>query len=100
MFALRSSFDASASTGVHDCYEFRVDGVVVWVVVDDGEITVAQERPREPDFVMTTDIPTLAAIGTGRLALADAVASGAARFEGDPDAGRRALRLLGYTSSA
>ena len=95
MYALCASFDASAAKGVHDCYEFHVEGVAVWVVVDDGEITVTKERPREPDFVMTTDVPTLGAIGTGRLAVTDAIASGAARFEGSPDAGARALRLLG-----
>jgi DNA-binding HxlR family transcriptional regulator/putative sterol carrier protein len=95
MFALQASFDREAAADVHDCYEFRVNDAVVWVVVDDGEITVTQEQPREPDFVMTADVPTLAAIGSGGLALADAVASGAARFEGDPGAGGRALKLLG-----
>ena len=99
MYALRASFDASAARGVHDCYEFRIEGVAVWVVIDDGEITVTDERPREPDFVMTTDIPTLGAIGTGRLAVGDAVASGAASFEGSSDAGARALRLLGSRSA-
>jgi DNA-binding HxlR family transcriptional regulator len=95
MFTLRSSFDASAARGVHDCYEFRVEDAVVWVVVEDGEIEVTDSRPGAPDFVATLDIPTLAAIGSGRLRLDDAVATGAARFEGDADAGLRALRLLG-----
>ena len=96
IFALQASLDRDAARGVHDCYEFRLeDDVVVWVLVDDGEITVTQEQPRKPDFVAAMDIPTLAAIGAGRLRAGDAVASGAARFEGDPDAGWRALRLLG-----
>ena len=95
MFTLRSSFDAEAARDVHDCYELHVDDVVVWVVVDDGTIDVTQDKPREPDFVLKTDVPTLASIGTGRVRLAEALDSGAASFKGDAAASARALRLLG-----
>lgn len=95
MFTLRSSFDADAARGVHDCYELHVDDVVVWVVVDDGTIEVTQEKPREPDFVLRTDVPTLARIGNGSLRPDEAIAAGLAEFDGDPDAGTRSLCLLG-----
>jgi DNA-binding HxlR family transcriptional regulator/putative sterol carrier protein len=95
MFTLRSSFDADAARGVHDCYELHVDDVVVWVVVDDGTIEVTKDKPRDPDFVLKTDVPTLASIGTGRVRLDRALESGSASFEGDAAASARALRLLG-----
>lgn len=95
MFTLRSSFDAEAARGVHDCYELHVDDAVVWVVVDDGTIEVTQDKPREPDFVLRTDVPTLASIGTGRIRLDRAIESGTTTFHGDAAASARALRLLG-----
>ena len=98
MFSLRAAFKPEASAGVHDCYEFRVDGVQLWVTIDDGEIDVSATRPREPDFVATLDVPTLAAIGAGTLSVADAIRSGAASFEGDGDAMARALLSLGPRS--
>jgi DNA-binding HxlR family transcriptional regulator/putative sterol carrier protein len=97
MFTLQSSFRPEAAAGVHDCYELRVDGEVFWVVVDDGSITVTQDKPRKPDFVATADLATLAALGSGQLAPDDAVRSGRAKLKGDAAAGERALRILGST---
>jgi len=94
-FMFRSAFRPHEAAGVHDCYEFRVEGSTLWVVIDDDSITVTQERPRAPDFVATLDIPTLADLGAGRVSAEEAVAAGRARFEGDPRAGWRALQLLG-----
>lgn len=99
MFVLTSSFREDLAGDVHDCYEFRLGSAVVWVVVDDGEITVTEERHRKPDFVATLDVPTLAAIGNGLLDAQDAVDAGRAKFEGNPEAGWRALRLLGSAES-
>lgn len=92
---LSELFRAREATGVHDCYEFRVKSENVWVVIDDGTIAVSTDKPREPDFVLTLDVPTLAALGAGHMTPEQAVESGAARFEGDPAAGWRALRMLG-----
>ena len=94
-YALQASFRPAAAAGVHDCYEFRLEGVTLWALVDDGTLTVAQRRPRRPDFTLTTDVPTLAQLGSGRISPREAVASGRARFRGDPEAGARALQVLG-----
>ena len=94
-YALQASFRPEAAAGMHDCYEFRLEGMVFWAVVDDGTLTVTQSKPGRPDFTLTTDVPTLAQLGSGLISPRDAVASGRARFRGDPEAGERALRVLG-----
>lgn len=100
-FTIKSMFrPEEADDDVHDCYEFRLDGSSVWVTVDGREIAVTEERPRRPDLVVITDVPTLAALGSGQLSPEDAAEQGLARYEGDPDAGARALRLLGIASHA
>lgn len=97
MFVLKSSFKAALARGVDDCYEFRIDGQSLWVVVKDGLVDVTTEQPRSADFIATLSLPTLAAIGAGALDPLQAAADGAANYDGDPDAGVRALRLLGST---
>jgi len=94
-FTIKSMFRAGEAGGVHDCYEFRLDGFSLWVLIDDGVIEVRDEAPRGADLVVVTDVPTLAALGSGELSPKDAYERGLARYEGDPNAGERALRLLG-----
>jgi len=94
-YALQASFRPEAAAGMHDCYEFRLEGMVFWAVVDDGTLTVTQSKPGRADFTLTTDVPTLAQLGSGLISPRDAVTSGRARFRGDPEAGERALRVLG-----
>jgi len=95
MFALQCAFNPERAAGVHDCYEFRLEGTPFWVLIDDGDLEVSYEKPRKPDFILTTDVPTLARLGTGVISPEEAMASGRATFQGDPEAGMRSLRLLG-----
>jgi putative sterol carrier protein len=99
-FTIRSMFRADEASGVHDCYEFRFGEFTLWVVIDDGDIEVTDERPRRPDLVVTADVPTLAALGAGELSPAEAHERGLASYEGDPAAGERALRLLGIAATS
>lgn len=94
-FTIRSLFRPEAAIGVHDCYEFRLGDDSIWVAVDDGEIDVSHDSPRKADFVVTTDVATLAELGTRRLTPEAAIEQGRAEFAGDPESGWRALLLLG-----
>ena len=95
-FTMRSAFRPEAAAGVHDCYELRLErGAVLWFLVDAGELRISQAAPRAPDFIVETDIPTLAQLGAGLLSPEAAVAAGRARFDGDAEAGWRMLRLFG-----
>jgi DNA-binding HxlR family transcriptional regulator len=98
-FTITSMFRAAEATGVHDCYEFRFGAFTLWVVIEDGTIEILDESPRQPDLIVTADVPTLAALGSGELSPAEAQERGLASYEGDPAAGERALRLLGAAAS-
>lgn len=94
-FTFKSMFRADEAAGVHDCYEFRFGPSALWVLIEDGTIEVLDSRPRKPDLVVTADVATLAAMGSGELSPAEAQERGLAKYAGDPAAGERALRLLG-----
>lgn len=98
---LRSLFRAESASGLNECYEFRVDGASVWACVDDGRLEVGQgSAPRPPDFVLTTDIRTLAALGAGRVSPRESVADERARVDGDVDAALRALDVFSLRPTA
>lgn len=94
-FVLTSTFRHDQAAGIDDCYEFRLGDANLFVIVADGTITVSEDKRREPDLVATLDLPTLAAIGSGNMSVHEAINSGKARFEGDPDAGARAMQVFG-----
>ncbi len=98
-FTIRSLFRAEAARGVHDCYEFRLADFTLWVTVDDGQISITEHEPRAADFVLITDPGTLAALGSGQLSPETAAKQGRAQYEGDPEAGLRALRIFGAPKS-
>ena len=94
-FVLMSTFRHDQAAGIDDCYEFRLGDANLFVIVADGTIAVSEDKRREPDLVATLDLPTLAAIGSGNMSVHEAINSGKARFEGDPDAGARAMQVFG-----
>jgi len=94
-FVLTSTFRHDQAAGIDDCYEFRLGDANLFVIVADGTIAVSEDKRREPDLVATLDLPTLAAIGSGNMSVHEAINSGKARFEGDPDAGARAMQVFG-----
>src|SRR5207249_410881 len=98
-FTIKSMFRAAEAVDVHDCYELRFGAFTLWVVIDDGTIEILDESPRRPDLIVTADVPTLAALGSGELSPVEAQERGLASYEGDPAAGERALRLLGAAAS-
>jgi DNA-binding HxlR family transcriptional regulator len=84
---LRSLFRRDRAKGVKDCYLFRIEGEDVWAVVEKGRLEVGEGTPpRDPDFTLTTDVATFAAIGCGSVSPADALGDGRSSFEGDPSA--------------
>lgn len=93
--AMHAMFRPEAARGVHDTYEFRIDGEAFHIQVDDGEIEVRQGSADDPDFVLTTDLTTFMAIGSRMLEPTEAAATGRAHVTGDLEAGRRSIEILG-----
>lgn len=92
---MQGSFRPERARGVHETYEFRVNLEIFHVRIDDGEIHVRQGAAAEPDFMFEADLATFLAVGSRQLDPAQAVATGRARFEGDPEAGLRSIEILG-----
>lgn len=93
--AMQASFVPERARGLREEYEFRVEGEVLHVRVDDGAIAVRQGPAHEPAFILACDLPTFMAISFRALDPFDAIATGRLEFEGDPAAGERALDILG-----
>lgn len=89
--------DAEAARGVAETYEFRIDGAVFHVEVDDGTVDVRPGSARDPDLVVETDLPTLTAVGFGTITWEQAAEEHRGRIEGDPAALERALEILAPT---
>ena len=86
--------DREAARGVHEAYEFSINGAVFHVRVDDGEVEARPGPAEDPAFVSKTDLDTFLAVGSGELDSADAIGDGRIEFDGDPEAAQRALAIL------
>jgi len=65
LFGLRAMFEPAAARGVHDVYEYRVDGEVFHARVDDGTLTIKWGAPDAPDLTIETDARSLMGVGRG-----------------------------------
>jgi DNA-binding HxlR family transcriptional regulator/putative sterol carrier protein len=92
--AVQARVRPEATTGLHESYEFRVNGEVFHMRADDGEAEVRPGPATDPAYVFTTDLGTLLAIAADETTPEAAVAEGRASFEGDPKAGERLWAIL------
>lgn len=94
LLALRFVFQADAAAGVTETYEFDLGGSRLHAEVEDGTLRVLPGPAAAPALRMTMDAETFLAIGGGRLTAEEAVSTGRARVEGDPEAVARCLRMF------
>jgi DNA-binding HxlR family transcriptional regulator len=78
--------DPSASTGVHERYEFRVDADVFHLSVDDGVVEARTGPAERPNLVVTVGAETLEAIFLGEKSAEEAIAAGEVGFDGPAEA--------------
>jgi DNA-binding HxlR family transcriptional regulator len=95
LLSLRQRFDPRAAEGVHDVYEFRVDGHPVHMRVDDGDLeTNRGAAPVRPDLVFSTDPATFIAIGLGEVTVTEAISADRVRIEGPPEVLERCVSVF------
>jgi DNA-binding HxlR family transcriptional regulator len=92
---LKTFFDPRKARGLRETYELRVDGDMLSVRIDDGDIDVWQGRAQAPDMVLHADMPTYMALLLGHLQPEEALAGDHVRVEGDAGALSRFLDLCG-----
>jgi DNA-binding HxlR family transcriptional regulator/putative sterol carrier protein len=100
VLAFKATFDPAAARGVHETYEFDVDGDVFHIRVDDGALIAAQGPATAPDLVYATDVETLLAIAARQLSPLGAVEEGRARMTGEPEVAARVVEIFGFPASA
>lgn len=94
VLALRSLFDTEAAGELDLSYELRLGEDRFLVTVSGGEVALCRANGGEPDGSISTDPETLAALLSGQLALAEALAAGAVAIEGNRRSVGRFLHLF------
>ena len=85
--------DRDAAKGVHETYEFEVEGERFHLRVADGEIEPREGPAERPDLVVTTDAETCFRIMRGE-SPAELLAEGAMTGEGSAEAGANCLTIF------
>ena len=93
--ALATMFRSEKALGLHESYEFRLEGEVFHAQVDDGEVQISEGPATDPAWIVTTDVGTFVGLGAGVIDPAEAAARGKATFWGELEAGMRSVELLG-----
>jgi DNA-binding HxlR family transcriptional regulator len=95
VLALRSLFDADAVGDLEATYGLRIGEEDFAVEISDGEIELARGPAKDPAATLEfPDAPTMAAVLTGELPLAEAARSNALGVTGSRQAAKRFLRLF------
>jgi putative sterol carrier protein len=81
--AMRARFRSDIALGLHDTYEFHVDGHVFEVVVDDGACRTREGQAHAPNAVFTMDVRTLYALLREGLSAEEAIRRGRVQVKGD-----------------
>jgi DNA-binding HxlR family transcriptional regulator len=91
LLALQAASGAAQLTGR---YELRIGADTVTVDATAGPARFRRGTADQPDATVTTDPDTFRGVVLGQRPIADAVASGDLRLDGDPDAASRLTGLL------
>ena len=96
---LKTFFRPDMAKGVHDSYELHVDDEILQVHINDGEIAVQQGEAHLASAIFYTTVQIYLGLLTGNVRAEQALADGAIRVQGDPDALRRFLSLCALPSA-
>jgi DNA-binding HxlR family transcriptional regulator/putative sterol carrier protein len=95
MGTITATADLDAARGLHEAYQFNLDGDVFHVLVDDGVVSSRPGSHERPDLVVHMAPQTLAALAAGTLQLPEALGDGRVRVEGEPVALQHAIAVIG-----
>ncbi|GAA1530745.1 winged helix-turn-helix transcriptional regulator [Streptomyces albidochromogenes] len=100
VLSLRANFDAGRAQGVHGRYELHLGDEVFRVLIADGTLHAERGYQQQPEAVITARPPALAGVVYGGRQLADAVAAGDVRVEGDTTCVARLTAVLSLPAPA
>ena len=82
---------------VDEVYEFQVADQVFSISVEGGEVSFGRGPVPDPDLAVECDTDTFVRIGARMLSPFQAIATGAVKITGSPEAAQRCTRMLGLT---
>ena len=100
ILSLRTMFDASAAKGFDACFELRVGGDTFRARIADGRLDIVRGVADRADVIIEGDANAIAAIAYDDRDLADAIASGHLRYEGDKKLLKRFFGLFSLPEPA
>ncbi len=95
MAGMKARSQPHAAVGLHETYQFNIDGQSFYFRIDDGSIKPFIGLAPEADLILTGDSATFASVGSRSLSPQDAFAAGRLKIEGDGAALLRCLNVLG-----
>ncbi len=93
VLALRARFQPEAARGVNEAYQFRVNDVDFYALVQDGRHETALGAAENPAVTITADATTFLAVASGGLLIEQAIESGGYRIAGDTEALARCMAI-------
>ncbi|MFJ9741989.1 winged helix-turn-helix transcriptional regulator [Streptomyces sp. NPDC101166] len=100
ILSLRTNFDPGRGQGVHGRYELHLGDEVFRVLIADGTLHAERGYQQQPEAVITARPSALARVVYGGRHLADAVAAGDVRVEGDTTSVARLTAVLSLPAPA
>jgi DNA-binding HxlR family transcriptional regulator len=92
--ALPALFNAEAARGLTETYVFAVGPDLFTARIEDGHLHASVGAAESADLRVKTDMDTFFGLAAGSLAPNEAVATGRAKIEGDPDVFDRCFTVL------
>ena len=92
--AFRAAFNAAASEGVIETYQFNVDDIDFFAAIDDGQLETGLGTAESPAFTLTTDSETFDLLGSGELSIEDAIGQDRITVSGDQEAFGRFVSIF------
>lgn len=95
MGTLTATANTAAARGVHETYEYDIEGDTFHIRVDNGAVSAHLGAADRPDLRIHATPQTLAAIAAGELTVNNALGTHAVRVEGRPEALAHAIEIIG-----
>ena len=92
------TFRSDAAKDVRETYEFRIEGEVFHVRVEDGGMEAKQGSAPKADLVITCDAEAFLAVSSRSISPRHAASSGRMEIQGDPAALARCFEIFGLTA--
>lgn len=94
--SIRATFRPELAAQLDESYEFRIGPETFGVRIREGQLSVGQGAAEAPDVVASTDLDTFIALLAQRLAVPEALGSGAVQIDGDASALSRFVEIFAW----